>query len=174
MTKANWKDTAELIGIAAIVASLIFVGLQMRQEQELARIESIGEYVASGVDFRIGLTEYSDLLVRGNSGDPLSDAELHQLRQLMEIAEDRVYFESLKQSQLGSSNSTGEMKFASFLYRNRAAREAWLQHAADTERYVDPLRTPESLERTRSGGSNAFRDRIKDYLTTLDQLYPER
>ena len=39
MKNANWKDVAELIGIAAIVASLIFVGLQMRQSQEIAMAE---------------------------------------------------------------------------------------------------------------------------------------
>ena len=32
----HWKDIAELIGISAIVASLIFVGLQMRQAQDIA------------------------------------------------------------------------------------------------------------------------------------------
>ena len=32
----NWKDTAELIGIAAIVASLIFVGLQLKQSHDIA------------------------------------------------------------------------------------------------------------------------------------------
>jgi len=32
----NWKDTAELIGITAIVASLVFVGLQMKQSQDIA------------------------------------------------------------------------------------------------------------------------------------------
>ena len=36
MQSANWKDIAELIGIAAIVASLIFVGLQMKQSHEIA------------------------------------------------------------------------------------------------------------------------------------------
>ena len=36
MKSTNWKDIAELIGIAAIVASLLFVGLQMRQEQAIA------------------------------------------------------------------------------------------------------------------------------------------
>ena len=36
MKSTNWKDKAELIGIAAIVASLIFVGLQMKQSQEIA------------------------------------------------------------------------------------------------------------------------------------------
>lgn len=39
MKTVGWKDIAELIGITAIVASLIFVGLEMRQQQVLARAE---------------------------------------------------------------------------------------------------------------------------------------
>jgi hypothetical protein len=39
MKKLDWKNTVELIGIAAIVASLLFVGLQMRQEHVLARAD---------------------------------------------------------------------------------------------------------------------------------------
>jgi len=36
MKFANWKDTAELFGIFAIVASLVFVGLQLRQSHKIA------------------------------------------------------------------------------------------------------------------------------------------
>jgi hypothetical protein len=36
MKNSDWKDTAELIGIVAIVASLGFVGLQLRQSHEIA------------------------------------------------------------------------------------------------------------------------------------------
>ena len=36
MKFADWKDSAELIGIVAIVASLVFVGLQLRQSHEIA------------------------------------------------------------------------------------------------------------------------------------------
>ena len=36
MMKTGWKDVAELTGIAAIVASLIFVGLQLKQSHEIA------------------------------------------------------------------------------------------------------------------------------------------
>jgi hypothetical protein len=39
MKNSDWKDIAELFGIAAIVASLIFVGLQMKQSQEIAIAE---------------------------------------------------------------------------------------------------------------------------------------
>jgi hypothetical protein len=34
--ETGWKDIAELIGIVAIVASLIFVGLQLKQSHEIA------------------------------------------------------------------------------------------------------------------------------------------
>ena len=39
MKKTDWKDIAELVGIAAIVASLVFVGLQMQQDRVHARAE---------------------------------------------------------------------------------------------------------------------------------------
>ncbi len=35
----EWNEIAELVGIAAIVASLVFVGLQMRQDHAIARSE---------------------------------------------------------------------------------------------------------------------------------------
>ena len=37
MSNRDWKGAAELVGIAAIVASLIFVGLQLRQTEVIAR-----------------------------------------------------------------------------------------------------------------------------------------
>lgn len=36
MKGVYWKDVAEVIGVAAIVGSLIFVGLQMKQTHEIA------------------------------------------------------------------------------------------------------------------------------------------
>ena len=39
MKNTDWKDVAELIGILAIVASLVFVGMQMRQDRVHARAE---------------------------------------------------------------------------------------------------------------------------------------
>jgi hypothetical protein len=41
MKSSNWKDIAELVGISAIVASLIFVGMQMEQSQRLAWADSV-------------------------------------------------------------------------------------------------------------------------------------
>jgi hypothetical protein len=166
-----WKDTAELIGIAAIVASLIFVGFQMKQEQEIAYAEALGGYSATSLDFFLAAADYSEILVKGNAGETLTPVESHKLRTFIEAAETRLSLEMARQHRLGSSLNSGELKFASFFYRNPAARVAWLQLAKDVEQFVDPLRTPESLVRTQERGSDAFRQRIKTHLARLDELY---
>ena len=50
MTNINWKDIAELIGITAIVASLVFVGLQMKQSQDIAIAAQYHERAALAVE----------------------------------------------------------------------------------------------------------------------------
>jgi hypothetical protein len=40
LKSTNWKDIAELIGMTAIVASLIFVGYQLKQDREIAIAEA--------------------------------------------------------------------------------------------------------------------------------------
>jgi len=168
---SNWKDTGELIGIGAIVASLVFVGFQMRQDHEIARAEALGEYIATGLDFYLEVADYSEILVKGNAGEILTPVEIHKLRAFIEAAETRVTLEIARQRILGGSLDTVELKFASFLYMNPAARAAWLQLGIDMEQYVDPLRTPESLARTQERGSKAFRQRINTDLARLEELY---
>ena len=55
MKKTDWKDVAELVGIAAIVASLVFVGLQLRQEQVIARTElaSVSAEIKNQINYKI-------------------------------------------------------------------------------------------------------------------------
>ncbi len=61
MQGANWKDVAELIGITAIVASLIFVGLQMKQSQEIAIAAQYHQRAALTVDSLNAELEAGDL-----------------------------------------------------------------------------------------------------------------
>ena len=39
MIEKRWRDLFELVGLLSVVASLIFVGIQLRQDQVLARAE---------------------------------------------------------------------------------------------------------------------------------------
>ena len=57
MKKTDWKSIAELIGIAAIVASLIFVGLQMRQSHEIAIAIQYSERSSAAREFFMARAE---------------------------------------------------------------------------------------------------------------------
>jgi hypothetical protein len=65
LNRANWKDGAEIIGVIAIVLSLIFVGLQIKQSREIA----LAAQYQARLDTWVGaLTAYiqSDVALRVN------------------------------------------------------------------------------------------------------------
>jgi predicted permease len=69
MKPLNWKDAIELFGIAAIVASLIFVGLQLQQEQQIAVTETFGDLSQSVVDLNLEIGNHMDIWQRGLNGE---------------------------------------------------------------------------------------------------------
>ena len=77
---AEWASIAEIIGSIAVVASLIFVGLELRQASEQLQLISDIEADLSNASLSIRIAEspeLSDLIYRGER-DPesLSDQEL--------------------------------------------------------------------------------------------------
>jgi len=50
MNSTNWKDIAELVGISAIVASLVFVGMELRQSHQIAIAAEYQERATSVID----------------------------------------------------------------------------------------------------------------------------
>ncbi len=82
MKPASWREIAELTGIAAIVASLIFVGLELRQTREIAVSEAYqmraaievanATATASMPGYLSGLAK----LYEGGSSDDLTTEEL--------------------------------------------------------------------------------------------------
>lgn len=76
MKRFNWRDFTEITGIAAIVGSLIFVGLQLQQSQEIAiasqyqeRASTAVEYYSSQMQNEQAVAEKAeDILVAVSSG----------------------------------------------------------------------------------------------------------
>lgn len=71
----NWKDIAELIGIAAIVVSLIFVGLQIQQDREIATAQLFANYDNTILEWGGLISENHDVWSRGLKGKELDEAE---------------------------------------------------------------------------------------------------
>jgi len=51
MKRFNWRDLTEIIGFIAIVASLIFVGMQLMQSQEIAIASQYQERASTAVEY---------------------------------------------------------------------------------------------------------------------------
>lgn len=75
MMAGNWKITVELIGISAIVASLIFVGLQMQQDREIATSATYSTLVESTSNIAELVERNADIWEKGLDGVELSATE---------------------------------------------------------------------------------------------------
>jgi hypothetical protein len=75
MKSINWKDIAEFVGIAAIVASLIFVGQEIQQSREIARLEWTGILTAEQIALDELLAGEADVWRKGCEGTELSPRE---------------------------------------------------------------------------------------------------
>ena len=75
MKPNNWKGTAELIGIAAIVVSLVFVGTQIRQDQDIALAQIFADYDDTQIEWARLIGENKDVWVRGQKNEDLSEAD---------------------------------------------------------------------------------------------------
>jgi hypothetical protein len=174
MKRSNWKAIAEFMGISAIVISLIFVGYQLKQDQQFALAEMLHDWLESRTEFYAEVRQYAEVLAKGNSGAELSPAEAIILQNLVRSAHDLAYH-TQRQHEIvmgwPSGTGTPERELAAFLYQNPAARKAWFEITAEREALVDTLRTPSSLKQTREVGTAAFRVRVNDYLKKLDDLH---
>jgi hypothetical protein len=127
MKTRDWKDAAELIGIAAIVASLIFVGLQMKQAQEIANADRRIMLVANGIEMNNAINENADIWARGLSGQELSTTEAVIFDNLLENFDSFVFFNWRAAQDTGGGTGATEniAHFSVFLYENPGARRLW-------------------------------------------------
>lgn len=75
MDTAKLNDWLQIFGIFALVASLIFVGLQLKQEQDIAAFEAVDDAANRVHDIRALLTENADVWNRGCLGEELDVEE---------------------------------------------------------------------------------------------------
>ena len=75
MKNTSWKDVAELIGMTAIVLSLLFVGLQIRQSQQLATEERINNSNERQNAIRELISANPDVWEKACLGEPLESVE---------------------------------------------------------------------------------------------------
>jgi len=127
MKNTDWKTVAELVGIVAIVASLLFLGLQLKLSHEIAVSEINASHHSSLVELHNGIADHADVWYRGNAGLDLDQAETLIYRALLESVEEQHRIQWRHDLRFGRQEQALDehIEFAAFLFKNPGARKFW-------------------------------------------------
>ena len=137
MKKANWREIAELIGIAAIVASLIFVGIQLRQDEQIAQAERLATQQILDLEITRFIDERAEVWRKGLAGEEQSEND--------QISFEMISYALFRQQAneyrtrfflSGVSAELAVRTYAFFLYQNPGAR-AWFDKLVESRVSVD-------------------------------------
>jgi hypothetical protein len=162
----HWKDIAELVGITAIVASLVFVGLQMMQARDIAISDGNLANAANKVERNNAILEHPDVWARGSAGEELNEADAVIFRYLVQNTIDITFFEVVRMRRLGADNIAEGLvaDFAAFLLEHPGMRKMWVEEELRTQRYREQLSVADNSSHT------SFAAEVRSYLARLDQL----
>lgn len=165
MKNTDWRTTAELVGIAAIVASLIFVGMQLRQEQAIAIVDTYGAIVESNEAVLSLIAEQPEVWKKGLLGEDLSTTEEIQFSAMIHAVFSRHAHMFIRFSRIGPGDPDGILEdFAYAIYIFPGLRRQWeADYAFQDHRDAVVGRSPDWLD---------FRFRTNEHLDEFDRLQP--
>ena len=136
MRPLGWKETAELIGLFAILVSLVVVAMQLQQQEELLQLELQNNLLSNSVAVNEKIIDNPDLWVRGNSGEELSAAESAAYESLLINVNDSFYHTYNIFNEVAPEMANGSVAaFAGFLARNPGAHRVWIDR--ERQLYAD-------------------------------------
>jgi len=162
----NLRDVVELVGVAAIVASLVFVGLQMQQTQQIALTQNLIASYETKAEIASEMNTHAALWVKANSGKALTEEEEFILENLVMARVDNGFFNWLQSQYLygGDAGVVNAYETAAFLHRYPAARAKWIDNGTEHE---------EDVRKHLPSGSLRMGEKwvqlILDHLETLDR-----
>jgi len=133
--KFGLRETIEIFGVVSIVGSLVFVGLELNQAQQVALNESGYYIVDSGIERANIINEHPDIWARGNAGEELSieDKVIYDNQLLVRWA--IAFWTAQTSRRLGRDLDVSLHDFASFLHRNPGARATWQENSDVEQEY---------------------------------------
>lgn len=137
----------DLVGVTAIVASLIFVGLQLRQERTLGLTDITSARTESAIALTQLVADNRDLWIRGLQGHELSTDEEMIFFAIAEAIETYLFEEWSNLDQIGDGMFASDVlkDYAYQIYSYPGLRRIWnedgeRQHAQNPTGSVNPFR----------------------------------
>ncbi len=133
MSRLQLNDWLEGICILAIVASLIFVGLQMRQAQDIALGEAFLSLMSSRIELGNSIKDDVDIWMKGAAGEELLNEESAVFAVLVNQVNDFKFYTYAQRVQLNGREASEYIihDFALILYHNSGALPVWRARSND-------------------------------------------
>jgi len=159
------NEVAELVGMVAIVASLIFVGLEMRQSHKIALAEVEAAFVSTSVEIESLISDNSEVWARGIADEELDGSDAAIFESILEVLSNRNW-SMQEQMRLLDRNEAADLnvhRFAAYLHRRPGLRRAWAEREANMKADRDLL-DPWAVSLT-----STYIEMIVTDLSVLDQ-----
>ncbi len=165
MNRGIWNDLFERIGIVAIIASLIFVGLQVRQDQNIAVVQILSAHDGNMVEMANLISENRVVWIRGLDGEELSEPD-EAAFQTMADAADRLMSNRFTRTQLLDTFHVEivAQRYAFSLYINPGMRRVY--------EGKENRRQTHDTAYGRAGDGEPFRIAVDKFLAELDAGSP--
>ena len=165
MKSTNWKTVAEFVGISAIIGSLVFVGMQLRQEQTIAIVDTYGSVVESNEAVLSLIGAHPDIWEKGLLGDDLSTSDEIVFSGMVRAVFSHHFHMFIRFARIGPGDpEIIKENLAYAIYIFPGLRRQW---EADNE-----FRDQRDAALNRSVGPLDFGPGINQRLSKLDNLQP--
>jgi hypothetical protein len=132
VTPGKWKQAMEAVGIASIVASLVFVGLEVQQSGKAANDASLASDAAIVAEVESLVTNYPDIWRRGCLGEDLEPTEALVFAHIHHAYVFQYFLRWLRENK-GLDVSSAPLSIdnlAMNIYRNPGFAREWEDHGA--------------------------------------------
>ena len=129
MNSAKLNDWMQVIGIFALVASLIFVGVQLQQDRTLAVVDSMYARAQTVVGLGELVSNNNDVWVNGLAGEELSGPEKAIFQAIVESVEAHFVSRYTRLVRIGGPMSPADVvsDYAFAIYMHPGLRESWFE-----------------------------------------------
>jgi len=146
LKSTSWKDIAELAGIAAIVVSLVFVGMQLSQDRVVALAQTYQSSLQSALELNAAMAEHAEVWAKSRNTTDLTDAEEIVINELLSMWRARAFFESRSGQAINGGKWRGPVeRFAIVLHQNSTAKRLYLEGAQRDMRYLGELNAGDGM-----------------------------
>jgi hypothetical protein len=127
LSREHWKDLVEAVGVLAIVVSLVFVGLEVRQNTNAVKSTVLDSSAQASYDAIVLLIENENLRKAQAAVDGPAPDENRQLMSLYYAALLRIQLNRFMQTRLGviDEDTVSVVGGIGGIYNNPSFREYW-------------------------------------------------